>query len=731
MGALRSRSARALAISVAYLGTYALAALWARDLTVVGGASPWFPGAGLSLGLLIVGGPRWAPLLVAGELISSQLIFAVPFSPLQDAINALSTAAILTAAAVALRAMLGRPPSLRSAAELRRFVGLGVVAAPALIGVSGYSLLAWSGVGSWSDFAEGWRAYAVGDAVGIAVVAPLLIAVAGRLASEAPLRRPALGTEAIVQAVAVAGVPLLPMLLSSPRPVLLGMTLMPVAWVALTRSFLVTMLATLVAASATTISAHAELGESTLLTDVQLLLLMMSLLGLAIAVAMRVFRRTQTMLAVRASQDPLSGLANRRIFVEEVARRLAGGRQIAVLFVDLDRFKLINDTLGHEVGDRLLTVIAGRLARSGDPGQTMIARFGGDEFTAVTGDGEVSAWISGEQMADRILDELARPIAIGGRTISVDVSIGIAVGEPGEDPNDLIAQADLAMFTAKGRGGSCVSMFDDEMGARAERRSTLERGLRDALEGGGLWLEFQPIVPLHESAAAGVEALLRWRDAAGQLVGPAEFIPIAEETGLILRIGRWVLVQACAEAERWRGAERRPTIWVNVSAAELREPDFVEFVISTLEAAGLEGDGCLGLELTEGVLVEDTEAVLETLGRLHDAGVKLALDDFGTGYSSLGYLQRLPIDAIKIDRRFVSKLSEDADDPVAATITDLAHRLELAVVGEGVENEAQLAALERLGCDLAQGWLLGRPGTIEAASEAVVGQRPRETPLRS
>jgi diguanylate cyclase (GGDEF)-like protein len=712
---LRSGAARYALVALAYVGAYALAGLWARDLTVTGGASPWFPGAGLALGLLVVGGMRFAPVIFLAEVIDAQLIFQVPFTVFQDLSHALAWTAVWAIAAVILRLGLGRPPNLRTGGDLQLFGVVGVVAAPALAGLAGYSVLSWSGVGSWNDFAEGWRAFAVGDAVGVAALTPAIIAVAAR---QRPLRPPpaeSITPVTILQALAIAGAPFITMLFDGQRPGLLALTLVPVAWVALTRGFVATTIASLTAISATTIAAHAQLGDSIALTDVQLFLITVALLALGIAVVMRMFRRSQAELAIRASQDPLTGMANRPAFLAEVERRLDKGEQVAILFIDLDRFKLVNDTLGHELGDSLLTAIAGRLSRTAGEDDALIARFGGDEFTAVTSSAEMSAWIPGGRLAERVLEQIAPAFALVGKKISIDVSVGIAVGEPGDDPEELISQADLAMFAAKQRGGSCISVFDETMSARAERRARIERGLRDALDAGRFRLVYQPIVPLSPGAPAGVESLLRWHED-GEPIPPDEFIPIAEETGMILRIGRWVLTEACRTAAAWSDADGPPpTIWVNASAAELREPDFVEFVISSLEQAGLEGGGRLGLELTENILVDDTEAIIDSLGRLRDAGVRLALDDFGTGYSSLGYLRRLPIDTIKIDRRFIAGLDDPTEQPVAAMITDLAHRLGLVVVGEGVETTEQREALERLGCDLAQGYLLGRPGPSDRA----------------
>ena len=404
---------------------------------------------------------------MVGELISSQLIFDASFSAPQALISATAFTAAICVAAVPLRQLLGDPPSFRDATEVRAFAILGVVAAPALAGLGVYAMLAWSGIGSWDGFLEGWWTFAVGDAVGVAAITPAVLAVAARLGNGRPLQPTALRPELVVQAAAIVGRPVLPLLQDGSRPVLLALTLVPVAWVALTRSFMTATIASFVAISITTITAHAELGNSVQLTDVQFFLMTEALLGTGIAVMMRMFRRSQAALAVRASQDPLTGLANRRNFIEEVDRRLSAGERAAILFIDLDRFKLVNDTLGHEVGDAVLVTIAGRLARTGVPGQALVARFGGDEFTAVTSAAEPSAWLEGERMADRVLEELRAPISIGDRQVSIDVSVGITVGDPGDDPEELVSRADLAMFSAKQRGGSRVSMFDESMRERA------------------------------------------------------------------------------------------------------------------------------------------------------------------------------------------------------------------------------------------------------------------------
>jgi diguanylate cyclase (GGDEF)-like protein len=414
-------------------------------------------------------------------------------------------------------------------------------------------------------------------------------------------------------------------------------------------------------------------------------------------------------------RDPLTGLPSRLLFLNRLTAALGGlqrrpGRYVAVLFLDLDRFKVINDSLGHPAGDELILAVAERL-RHCLRRQETIARFGGDEFAVLCED------LADEQdavaVAERLLKSFSLPFHLphGDAVSTASVGIALAVASD-QDAEDLIRDADAAMYRAKQAGGGRVMLFDEVTRQRALDRLHTENGLRQALEREELRVFFQPEVSIETGKIVGLEALVRWEHPERGLVGPADFIALAEETGLIVPIGAWVLREACRHARRWqleRADDEALTVAVNVSARQLAEPAFVEAVSDALAETGLDPSG-LCLEVTESVLIEDPDSSAETLGALKALGVQVAVDDFGTGYSSLEHLRRFPIDAVKIDRSFVRGLPHSSEDvAIVGAVIELGHALNLSVVAEGVETADQLGNLQSAGCDTAQGFLFSRP----------------------
>jgi diguanylate cyclase (GGDEF)-like protein len=424
-----------------------------------------------------------------------------------------------------------------------------------------------------------------------------------------------------------------------------------------------------------------------------------------------------------AYYDSLTGLPNRLSYKERLAQALdqarRGGKLVAAFFIDLDHFSRINDTLGHEAGDQLLQQVALRLrasCRDRDdevgPAQDAltpdVARLGGDEFTVII-PGLTQAQ-DAAKLARRILNGLAHPFRVAGQEIFVNASIGIAIyPDDGEDLETLLKHADTAMYKAKEQGGSSYQAYSRAMNASALQRLTLENSLRRALEREEFELHYQPIVDTRTGVAMGAEALVRWRHPDLGLLLPSEFIPLAEENGLIVPLGEWVLHQACTQNRDWQAAGLAPIrVVVNLSSRQLRRslPDTVARI---LQRSGLD-PRFLGLELTESVLVNHHKEDTDTLHALRAMGVHLAVDDFGTGYSSFSYLKHLPLDALKIDRSFVREITTSPDDMAITTaIIAMAHALGLKVVGEGIETEAQREILRRQGCDAMQGYLFSRP----------------------
>jgi diguanylate cyclase (GGDEF)-like protein/PAS domain S-box-containing protein len=422
---------------------------------------------------------------------------------------------------------------------------------------------------------------------------------------------------------------------------------------------------------------------------------------------------TEDEIRHRALHDSLTGLPNRILFLDRLEHALARVRRgkslAAVMFLDLDGFKLVNDSLGHHAGDEILTAVAPRLKQALRATDT-VARFGGDEFGILLED--IADELAATQAAERIAAVFARPFVLGSAEHFVSASVGIALARGGERADELVRDADTAMYRAKEGGRARYELFDDDLRARAVSRLRMETELRRALERDELWLEYQPVVSLPDGEIVSVEALLRWKHPERGLIPPAEFIPIAEETGLIEPIGARVLDQACRQAAHWHAAmpDRAPVgISVNLSAVQIANATLPDTVAMAMHAADLD-PSTLRLELTESVLLGETARLTETLARLRELGVHLVLDDFGTGYSSLGYLTRLPLDALKVDRAFVKGLGHDPQDTcIAEAIVAMARALSLPVICEGVETEIQLAELRRMGCDQIQGFYFSRP----------------------
>ncbi len=429
-------------------------------------------------------------------------------------------------------------------------------------------------------------------------------------------------------------------------------------------------------------------------------------------------KRSEVRLAEQALQDSLTGLPNRILLLDRLGVALARARRrptsVAVLFLDLDRFKTINDSLGHEAGDELLLEISGRLRSTVRPGDT-VARFGGDEFLILCE--ELTGEHEAVRVAERAVQAILAPILVSGHRISVEASVGIAYDKDGDaGAHELVRQADAAMYRAK-RHGTGIELYEASMHSEAMTELQTEHELRGAIERGELVLTYQPQVSLiGPGEIVGAEVLVRWRHPERGMLAPSQFIPVAEETGLIVSIGAWVLDQACRQLGAWRAEHAVPErfkVSVNLSMRQLNRGDLVDTVAAALQRSDVPAS-CLCLEVTESSIAHDPDRAAAVLDRLKALGVSLALDDFGTGYSSLSALSTYPLDVVKIDRSFIHRVGEDAAAArMFAAVLGVARAAELEAVAEGVEQPPQLRLLRRLGCEYGQGYMFARP--LEAA----------------
>ena len=443
-------------------------------------------------------------------------------------------------------------------------------------------------------------------------------------------------------------------------------------------------------------------------------------------------RESEKKLTKQANFDDLTGLPNRLLAMDRLTQSLSLADRdqgsVVLMFIDLDNFKNVNDTLGHAIGDELLVQTSRRLAsclRRSDtvayldeaaPGDT-VARIGGDEFMVILP--KIAADEHAEIVARKILAACAQPFQLSGHEVFVTASVGITIyPRDGGAPHDLMVNADTAMYEAKEAGRNAFRFFAPEMNARAIERLKIESRLRHALDHGALFLHYQPVVDIRDRQPIAAEVLLRWNDAELGNVSPERFVPVAEGCGLIIPIGEWVLRNACHEAKRLsEAAGTAIRIAVNVSTRQFRGAHFVEVVTSALEDAGLEAD-MLELEITESLLIEEESESAAVLRELRELGVRLSIDDFGTGYSALGYLKRFPVDTLKIDRSFVQEVTTDQENAaLTRAAVAMAHSLGIEVIAEGVESEEQLAFLDSLECEYAQGYLFGKPLPAEQSRE--------------
>ena len=700
-------------VTIAYTGLYLGAALWGRDIQVQPGITPWFPAVGLTLALLVGFGPRWLPVAFGAELVSGIVIYDIDatFTVAQILLNTAIITGSYAAAAVVLRNWLRIDTSLRDFRSLFWLLVIGVIVFPLITAFGGVGMRVWAGADPSSEYFESVRTWWIGDAIGIVSAAPVVLTIGAAVINA---RQPNIGavvrrTEALTQAAVVLVLPYILYWLQGDDHRLLFLSFLPVIWVALTRGFLVTTVAVLYTNAASTAAANWQGAGALDLTDVQAFMLTLAVMSLGVAAATRELRRSRAALAHRAAHDELTKLPNRGTFYERLRGLMASRQDVAVVFFDVDRLRIVGDSLGLEIMDRLLREIGERVAYAVGS-DCMVARYGGDEF-AVLIHGENAAE-RGQDVAARVVAVLKNPFQLAEHEVHARASVGIATASGGDgDAGSVLRHADLARAEAKRVGGDAVVTFGEDLGARVRERHSLEQELRVALGRGQFSVAFQPIFSLPGREVVYVESLARWTHPSRGPISPGQFIPIAEDTGVIGDITRFVLGVACERAAQWppTSSGGGPLVSVNVAICQLGGESLVSEIEQALAASGLP-PARLALEITETMALEDPENTVAYLHRLRSLGIELWIDDFGAGYSSLGHLHRLPVSVVKVDRIFTEQLGFGSPgESVVSSVVQLARAMGMRVIAEGVETEEQLGHLSRLGVDAVQGFGLARP----------------------
>lgn len=679
----------------------------------------------LAAGIGAMASLRFGAAGVAGVLLGALAVNSL-ILPLEDAARfALGAAAGAWVMGTLPRYLQPFSPTLDYVSSVAKFA---LVAAPlgcAISALMGVFTLQFFGSLPADLLLRGLWVWWLGDLLGVYLIAPVLLTVSRW--DLLPTNRGA-RLEALVLVLSMLALTLVMMEYADPlRPaeIVLFVMMPAVIWAALrflvTGASLAIFLAALIVMSVTVVS-YGGITSATTPHDVfalQISMLTMALGGLFVAAALAERRYSEMRLDMLANHDPLTGLPNRSYFQDFLGHALARAQrdnsQVSLLFIDLDRFKHINDSQGHEVGDQVLRVVANRLAeqlRADD----FVARLGGDEFAVILTHPPASRAAS--RVARKLISALGESFKLGPRRYAIGASVGISVyPDDGLDANTLLRQADLAMYQAKQRR-SGFEYFSDELNTVAQQQLTLESGLRKALERDELALVYQPKVDLASGRVVGLEALIRWLPRSGNIIGPEQFIPVAEETGLIVPVGRWVVREACQQWVAWRAAGfTPPPVAVNLSPRQLSDARLIEDIEAILQDTGMDV-AHLQLEVTESAAMDNPTRTFGILDALRQRGLHVYIDDFGTGYSNLGQLKRMPIDALKIDKSFVDDVLVDSDDAeIVNAIIRLAHSLNLRVVAEGVERLEQMEFLRQSGCDEIQGYLVSKPLIPDKVSE--------------
>ncbi len=706
------------AVAVAYFAAGKLGLAFAAGSDIV---SAVWPPSGVALAAIVLFGYRAWPAIVVGAFVANVTGDSSPLVALGiatgNAIAALSAGFLLSRASF--------DPALRRIRDVVALALLGAGVSTALNATIGVACLWADGVVSSGGLWEFWRVWWLGDLTGVLLVAPPLLLLGTRRVALPSARRIA-EASAVLAALVVVTILVLELGVTLAYPVFPLLVLAAMRF----RQPGAASAALVVSALAVYFTANGEgpfVGgsEAIELLRAQLFVALAAATALMVAAMRTEWERAEDALAKQriaeqrlehlALHDPLTGLPNRALFLDRLEHALATAERpescLAVFFCDIDDFKHVNDGFGHEVGDELLVALHPRLREALRPADT-VARFGGDEFVILCED--LDSETDAVTVAERITAAFAKPLRIDKRVHHISVSVGVVFVRGGEaTAGEVLRDADAAMYRAKDAGKGRFALFDEGMRERLLARLQTEADLRKAIAERQLRLEYLPVFSLESGKPVVAEALLRWQHPRKGTLAPARFLGVAEESGLIVELGTWVIGEACAQAAAWSGGSERLAVSVNLSARQVADPDLAAIVAAAVSRNSLD-PSLVEIEITESVLLEQGDASLENLSRLEELGVKLVLDDFGAGYSSLDYLKRLPLDRLKVDRKFVSGLGRsDEDTAIVAAILSMAQALGVGVIAEGVETDEQLAWLREHGCEYAQGFLLGRPAPPE------------------